>query len=101
MAVEHDLPAPPAQGVAERRRSHASRLRAGLVRRLNVLFALAESDMRARYGRGRWKLVKWLADPFAAPFYRRMGMADVGMAPSGSIPGRMLPRLAMPLPAAR
>lgn len=66
MAVEHDLPASPAQGVAERRRSHASRLRAGLVRRLNVLFALAESDMRARYGRGRWKLVKWLADPFAA-----------------------------------
>ena len=38
-----------------------------------------------------------LADPFAAPFYRRMGMADIGMAPSGSIPGRMLPRLAMPL----
>lgn len=35
-------------------------------RALNVLAALAQSDMRARYGRGRWQLVKWLADPFAA-----------------------------------
>ncbi len=65
MAVDQDLPAP-AHGVAERRRSDARGMRARLGRRLNVLFALAESDMRARYGRGRWKLVKWLADPFAA-----------------------------------
>ena len=28
--------------------------------------ALAGSDLRARYGRGRWKLVKWLFDLFAA-----------------------------------
>jgi GNAT superfamily N-acetyltransferase len=33
------------------------------------------------------------ADPDAAPFYRRMGARDDGAAPSGSIPGRMLPRL--------
>ena len=33
------------------------------------------------------------ADPDAAPFYRRMGACDVGQAPSGSIPGRMLPKL--------
>ncbi len=33
------------------------------------------------------------ADPDAAPFYRRMGARDAGKAPSGSIPGRMLPRL--------
>jgi GNAT superfamily N-acetyltransferase len=33
------------------------------------------------------------ADPDAAPFYRRMGAQDCGLAPSGSIPGRMLPRL--------
>ena len=33
------------------------------------------------------------ADPDAAPFYKRMGAQDVGLAPSGSIPGRMLPRL--------
>ena len=37
------------------------------------------------------------ADPYAAPFYRRMGARDVGQAPSGSIPGRMLPRLAFDL----
>ena len=33
------------------------------------------------------------ADPDAAPFYRRMGAQNVGVVPSGSIPGRMLPKL--------
>lgn len=33
------------------------------------------------------------ADPDAAPFYRRMGAKDCGFAPSGSIRGRMLPKL--------
>jgi|SRR5579863_150784 len=37
------------------------------------------------------------SDPSAAPFYRRMGAYDVGEAPSGSIPGRMLPKLAIDL----
>jgi hypothetical protein len=37
------------------------------------------------------------ADPNAAPFYRRMGARDVGLVSSGSIPGRMLPRLALDL----
>jgi len=37
------------------------------------------------------------ADPDAAPFYRRMGAHNVGQAPSGSIPGRMLPKLAIDL----
>lgn len=32
------------------------------------------------------------ADPDAAPFYRRMGAQDCGLAPSGSISGRMLPK---------
>lgn len=36
-----------------------------------------------------------VGDPGAAAFYRRMGMKDDGMEPSGSIPGRMLPRLRM------
>jgi homopolymeric O-antigen transport system permease protein len=45
----------------------AGDLRARRLRRAwNVLVALAGSDMRSRYGRGRWQLVKWLADPFAA-----------------------------------
>lgn len=33
------------------------------------------------------------ADPGAEPFYRRMGMIRIGEEPSGSITGRMLPRL--------
>ena len=33
------------------------------------------------------------ADPDAVPFYRRMGAQFHGSAPSGSIPGRKLPRL--------
>ena len=37
------------------------------------------------------------ADPDAAPFYRRMGAVDVGLAPSSSIPGRTLPKLAVDL----
>jgi GNAT superfamily N-acetyltransferase len=37
------------------------------------------------------------ADPDAAPFYRRMGAYDVGQAPSGSVPGRLLPKLVMNL----
>jgi GNAT superfamily N-acetyltransferase len=37
------------------------------------------------------------ADPGAVPFYERMGARHAGMAPSQSIPGRMLPRLQMEL----
>jgi len=37
------------------------------------------------------------SDPDAALFYRGLGAYDVGVAPSGSIPGRMLPRLAFDL----
>lgn len=33
------------------------------------------------------------SDPAAVPFYRRMGLDPAGAAPSGSIPGRKLPRL--------
>ncbi|MSO40721.1 MAG: hypothetical protein EXQ70_02265 [Solirubrobacterales bacterium] len=33
--------------------------------RLDVLWALTVSDLRARYGRGRVRMVKWLLDPFA------------------------------------
>ncbi len=37
------------------------------------------------------------ADPGAAPFYERMGAHPAGFTPSGSIPGRMLPRMLMEL----
>lgn len=33
------------------------------------------------------------ADPFAVPFYEAMGFVIVGEVPSGSIKGRMLPRM--------
>jgi N-acetylglutamate synthase-like GNAT family acetyltransferase len=38
-----------------------------------------------------------VADPDAAGFYRRMGMTEDGKEPSGSIPGRMLPKLRLAL----
>jgi GNAT superfamily N-acetyltransferase len=37
------------------------------------------------------------ADPGAAQFYRNNGAYDVGVAASGSIPGRMLPKLVIDL----
>ncbi len=37
------------------------------------------------------------SDPDAAGFYRAMGARDAGTAPSGSIPGRILPRLVFEL----
>ena len=37
------------------------------------------------------------ADPDAAPFYRRFGARDAGLVRSGSIAGRMLPRLVLQL----
>ena len=37
------------------------------------------------------------ADPAAVPFYEAMGFAVVGEAPSGSIEGRMLPRMEIQL----
>lgn len=37
------------------------------------------------------------ADPTAVPFYEAMGFAVTGQSPSGSIPGRFLPRLSLAL----
>jgi len=37
------------------------------------------------------------ADPFAEPFYARMGFETIGRTPSGSIPGRTLPRMELTL----
>jgi lipopolysaccharide transport system permease protein len=36
-----------------------------VARAFEVLAVLTESDLRGRYGRGPWQLVKWLVDPFA------------------------------------
>lgn len=35
------------------------------------------------------------ADPNAVPFYRSIGFEKIGEAPSGSIPGRMLPHMCL------
>jgi len=61
-------------------------MRSGIGR---TLFAWA-TDLARSQGADRLLIE---ADPDAAPFYRRMGARDVGVAPSGSIPGRMLPTL--------
>ncbi|MFK7939034.1 MAG: GNAT family N-acetyltransferase [Roseovarius sp.] len=37
------------------------------------------------------------ADPNAEPFYVRLGATRIGVSPSESIPGRMLPQLTYPL----
>ena len=58
-----------------------------------VLLAWA-TDVAKKLGAKRLTIE---ADPDAAPFYRRMGACDVGQAPSGSIPGRVLPKLVMNL----
>ena len=60
-------------------------LRGGIGR---ALFAWA-ADSAAQQGADRLIIE---ADPDAAPFYRRMGAEDAGLAPSGSIAGRTLPR---------
>ncbi|MCA6104883.1 GNAT family N-acetyltransferase [Bradyrhizobium australafricanum] len=54
-----------------------------------ALFAWA-TDLARRMGAHRMVIE---ADPDAAPFYRGIGARDAGTAPSGSLPGRMLPRL--------
>jgi GNAT superfamily N-acetyltransferase len=54
-----------------------------------ALFAWA-TDLATSQGADRLLIE---ADPDAAPYYRRMGAQDVGLAPSGSILGRMLPKL--------
>ena len=38
------------------------------------------------------------ADPYAVSFYEAMGFKTIGKTPSGSIPGRVLPRMCVKLP---
>jgi GNAT superfamily N-acetyltransferase len=66
------------------------RLRSGIGKLLLAWAAGVATDMGARR-------LFIEADPDAAPFYRRMGAVDVGFAPSTSIPGRILPKLAVDL----
>ena len=54
--------------------------------------ALFEWAERTARGAGAAVLIVE-SDPEAAEFYRRMGASDDGLVPSGSIPGRLIPRL--------
>jgi GNAT superfamily N-acetyltransferase len=54
-----------------------------------MLWAHAEARARAHRANG----ISLDADPNSVGFYMRMGMQIVGESPSGSIPGRMLPRM--------
>ena len=66
------------------------RLRGGVG---GALFRWAVESARAL---GAYRIVIE-ADPDAVPFYERMGAVVDGTAPSGSIPGRQLPRLVLAL----
>lgn len=65
-------------------------VRSGLGRRL---FDWATEESR-RLGAARMMIE---SDPFAVPFYERMGAIVIGTAPSGAIPGRALPLLQLSL----
>jgi GNAT superfamily N-acetyltransferase len=69
-----------------------SSLRGGLGR---LLWAHLEAQARA----GGCERLELDSDPHAEGFYRAMGMIHCGDAPSGSIPGRLLPHLRKELSA--
>jgi GNAT superfamily N-acetyltransferase len=62
-------------------------------RLLRALLAAARE-----HGAGR---VVLNADPYAEPFYRRMGAVRIGDHPVAEIPGRVLPRMAFDLATGR
>jgi len=49
--------------------------------------------LEERAGAMTAKAIELDADPSAVEFYTAMGCSVIGQAPSGSIPGRMLPRM--------
>lgn len=79
-----------ADAVLEKLFVEPARLRAGTG---SLLFRWAADTARSA-GATRMTID---ADPGAAAFYVRMGARPAGMVPSGSIPGRLLPRLILEL----
>ena len=63
-AVDNPYPAAVTEAMLEA--DQASRVTRHEARRIDLLVALAVSDLRARYGRGSVEVVKWLLDPFFA-----------------------------------
>jgi GNAT superfamily N-acetyltransferase len=80
----------------------------GDIAELDKLF-VEPTQLRSGAGRALFNWAKSMAreagaatlviesDPEASGFYRRMGAIDDGVAPSGSIPGRFIPRLKLQL----
>lgn len=72
-------------------------------------FFIHPDHKRQGIGRGLWQQLRETAtslnlthltldaDPDAVPFYRAMGFEVIGQTPSGSIPGRHLPKMALRL----
>lgn len=60
-----------------------------------VLFEHAVGVARAHDARA----LEWDAEPYAQPFYERMGGLEVGRTPSAAEEGRTLPRMRLALPA--
>ncbi len=57
------------------------------------------TDMMAQAAQRGAREIRVTSDPHAEGFYRAMGCRPIGIEPSGSIPGRTLPRLALELRA--
>jgi lipopolysaccharide transport system permease protein len=60
-----NVPTPSAAQPSVVRPSPLSSARASAARTRDILLALTQSDLRARYGRGPLRLLKWILDPFA------------------------------------
>lgn len=69
--------------------ARAERGERGNERALDVLLALTASDLRSRYGRGPWRLLKWVLDPFALVGIYLLLVAFV-LDRGGSAPGLSL-----------
>jgi len=70
-------------------------LLARFVRVFDILWALSESDLRFRYGRGPWRFARWLLEPFALTGVYLLLMTFVVDRP-GNAPGLSLAAAIVP-----
>lgn len=63
--AEQDVRASPRPRAALTGARRVRRLLRSLVASADLLWALTESDLRFRYGRGRWRFIRWVLEPFA------------------------------------
>jgi ABC-type polysaccharide/polyol phosphate export permease len=69
--------------------------RTRMARSFEIILTLALADLRARYGRGRWQLFRWLIDPYAVVGVYLVFVAVIlnrgGVAPGLSVACAVLP----------